>query len=379
MRLLPAPDLSGSVRETFREQYAAEPAAVGRAPGRVNLIGEHTDYNAGLCLPIALPHATYAAIGPRTDRRVRVFSEQSGETWEGDPASARGWVAYAVGVIWALREAGVDVPGCDLAISSTVPLGSGLSSSAAIECAVAAAVAALVGSLDPDVVVAAAIRAETDLAGAPTGGMDQTVSVHASAGEALLIDFADGTRTPVPWAPPGLTLLVIDTAVRHALADGQYADRRSACEEACLALGVSSLRGLDPARLDGRSEPWADRARHVVDENTRVAAFADAVRAGDWAAAGLLMTASHRSLAELYEVSCPELDTVVDAALAAGALGARMTGGGFGGCAIALVPDDRVEAVLRSVSGTFADRGWAAPACLVAVPSGGAETTPGGK
>jgi galactokinase len=372
VRLVAAPDLTDAVSALFRTAHGRSPSAVGRAPGRVNLIGEHTDYNAGLCLPIALPHATYAAVAPRADRRVRVVSAQADTAWEGEAADATGWAGYAAGVVWALREAGVDVPGVDLAIDSSVPVGAGLSSSAALECAVGAALTVLVGPLDPDALVTAAIRAETELVGAPTGGMDQTVAVHARAGHALLLDFASGDRTPVAWEPDGLRLLVVDTRVGHALVDGEYAERRRACEEAARVLGVPTLRGATPESLEGRTESWVRRARHVVGENARVLAFAEAARQRDWPAAGRLMTASHASLHDDYEVSCPELDVAVDAALAAGALGARLTGGGFGGCAIALVPDNALEEVADAVSAAFAAHAWGTPAYLLAEASGGA-------
>jgi galactokinase len=330
----------------------------------VNLIGEHTDYNAGLCLPIALPHSTFAAVASRADRQVRLVSAQRAEPWEGDAAAARGWAGYAAGVVWALREAGVDIPGVDIAVDSGVPQGAGLSSSAALECAVAVALSGLVGPIDPASVVAAAMRAEAEVVGAPTGGMDQTIAMYAERGHALLIDFADDSRRTVPWAPEALTLLVVNTGVSHALADGAYAARRRDCETACAKLGVGSLREVSSDEVPEGSEAWKRRARHVVSENARVEAFVAAIATGDWTGAGALMTDSHRSLRDDYEVSCAELDVAVDSALAHGALGARMTGGGFGGCAIALVPDDRVAAVMR---------GWGEQAVLTAEPAGGAE------
>jgi galactokinase len=350
----------------LRSTFGSDPEVVARATGRVNLIGEHTDYNAGLCLPLPLPHATYAAVVPRSDSRVRAISTLAPDGFDGEPEHATGWAAYAAGVVWALREEGVDAPGIDLAIASTVPIGAGLASSAALTCAVARAVGGLVGDIPPEVLVRAAIRAENELAGAPTGGMDQTVAIHGHAGQALLLDFADGSRTPVAWAPPELALLVIDTVVSHSLADGQYAARRASCAAAVAALRVRSLRDVSLEQLAGvsGSPEWLPRAAHVVSESLRVEEFVRAIASGDWAEAGALLTASHESLRDDYEVSSPELDLAVDAARGAGALGARMTGGGFGGSAIALVPEDRLRLVMTSVVLAFQERGWDPPLFL---------------
>lgn len=342
------------------------PVAAGRASGRVNLIGEHTDYNRGLCLPLALRHATYAVVAPRGDHLVRAVSTLAPGTYAGDPATATGWAAYAAGVVWALREEGYDIPGIDMAIASSVPVGAGLSSSAALSCAVAMAVAALVGPIDPEVLLRATIRAEHERAGAPTGGMDQTVALFATPGEALLLDFANGSRTPVTWAPPGLALLVIDTCAPHDLSDGQYAARREDCETAAKALGVGSLRDVDESDLQSAHGPWVPLARHVVSENTRVEEFVHAVASGEWAEAGALMTSSHESLRDDFAVSCEQLDVAVDTALGHGALGARMTGGGFGGSAIALLPRDRVQETADAVLAAYDRKHWRAPRFLLA-------------
>ena len=377
-------DRASEARAGFESSYGSAATLVGRAPGRVNLIGEHTDYNAGLCLPLALPHATYAALARRDDGRVRIASRQAADPWEGSvdtlgADTVSGWASYVAGVLWALREAGHDVPGIDVFIDSTVPLGAGLSSSAALECSVAVAVADLLG-LDPTPelrrdLVAACIRAETEVAGAPTGGMDQTVSMLAESGAALLIDFEDHTTRPVPLAldDAGLALLVTDTRVSHALIHGGYASRRQDCEAAAERLGVPSLRHADLAAVEALDdERVRRRARHVVTEIGRVRDAVAAIETGDWQDLGRQFLASHVSMREDFEISCPELDTVVQTAVEAGAVGARMTGGGFGGSAISLVPVERLAAVMRAVDAAFVAAGYRAPAHLRAEASAAA-------
>ncbi|MFC4785005.1 galactokinase [Nocardioides sp. MAHUQ-72] len=377
-------DLARGVRTGFETTFGREPAVVGHAPGRVNLIGEHTDYNAGLCLPLALPHATYAAVGPREDGGVRIASRQNDEPWEGrvdalGPGEVTGWASYVAGVLWALREAGHDVPGVDVYVDGTVPLGAGLSSSAALECSVAVALAHLLGvGTTPDVrreLVTACMRAESEVAGAPTGGMDQTVAMLAEAGAALLIDFDDHTSRPVPLplGSDGLAVLVTDTRVSHALVDGGYAARRADCEEAARRLGVPSLRQADLTAVEALDdERIRRRARHIVTEIDRVTATVTAIEAGDWTEVGRQFLASHVSMRDDFEISCPELDTVVQTAVEAGAVGARMTGGGFGGSAIALVPVERLDAVMRAVDAAFVAAGFRAAAHLRAEASGAA-------
>ncbi len=380
-------DLARDLRARFAEVYGTDAEVVARAPGRVNLIGEHTDYNAGLCLPLALPHATYAAVSSRDDGRVRISSRQDETPWEGTvdglgPGAVSGWATYVAGVLWALRESGHDVPGLDVHVDGRVPLGAGLSSSAALECSVALALAQVLGLDDTEegrrLLVAACIRAETEVAGAPTGGMDQTVSLLARAGTALLIDFDDHTSSPVDLRleEAGLALLVTDTRVSHALNDGGYAARRADCERAAAALGVTSLRqaGLaDVARLAGLDDGRTSRrARHVVTEIARVSATVDALGGSDWPEVGRLFAASHASMRDDFEISCDELDTVVTTAVQAGAVGARMTGGGFGGSAISLVPEERAEAVVRAIDLAFVAAGFRAPAHLRAEPADGA-------
>ncbi|HET6152905.1 MAG TPA: galactokinase family protein [Marmoricola sp.] len=337
--------------------------AEASAPGRVNLIGEHLDYNGGRCLPIAIDRRTTASV-----RHAAIGSgSRSSQT---EPT---GWTAYVDGVLAAL---GV-TEAIDVTITTTVPLGAGLSSSAALECSIALAVDGLLGlGLAPEALRDACVRAETEYVGVPTGGMDQTISLFAAPGQALLIDVADGSRTPVPLdlSTAGLTLLVIDTGVRHALVDSPYAARRSDCEEAARQLGLPllALADLDDLRKvpGGRI---GRRARHVISEQARVLEFVDAAGHADWAAAGALMTASHESLRDDYEVSCPELDVAVERALGGGALGARMTGGGFGGCAIALVPAAVTEHLGQAVEAGFADYGWDAPTLFPVEASRGAQ------
>ena len=379
-------DLAASTAAAFRDAYGAEPAAVGRAPGRVNLIGEHTDYNAGTCLPVALAHATYAAVAPRADNLVRVRSAQTDDEWQGEgigPGEVTGWASYAAGVAWALREAGVEVPGLDVCVDSTVPLGAGLSSSAARECSVAVAIAHLAG-LEIDggdgearrrAVVEACMRAETEVAGAPTGGMDQTVAMLARPDAALLIDFLDHTTRTVPLAlaDAGLAVLVVDTRVSHALVDGGYASRRTDCETACRELGVPSLREASLDRVGSLADSRIRRrARHVVTEIQRVADAVSAIERADWQAVGELFVASHASMRDDFEISCPELDAAVEAALEAGAVGARMTGGGFGGSAVALVPEDALDRVMSTVDSAFDTRDLRRPTFLRAEPSAAA-------
>jgi galactokinase len=280
-------------------------------------------------------------------------------------------------VLWALREAGVDVPGLDLRVDGTVPLGAGLSSSASIECAVAFAVLGLTGAeVTAEVrrlVVDACIRAETEVAGAPTGGMDQTVSVFAEAGSALLIDFTAHRHEPVPLALQDRRLLVTDTRVSHELTDGGYGSRRADCEEAARQLGVATLRqaGLDDV-VRIADERVARRARHIVTETARVPAAVTALETADWVALGELFAASHASMRDDFEISTPELDLAVRTAVEAGADAARMTGGGFGGSIVSVVAADRLDAVVAALDEAFAAAGLEEPNHLVAEPSAGA-------
>ncbi len=370
----------------FTQCYGREPEGVWFAPGRVNLIGG-PDYTETFVLPFALGAGVSAAASRRADGRIALASRQAG----GDqvllsidalePGSAAGWAGYVAGVAWALREAGHLAGGADVAVDADLPMGAGLASSAALECSVALALTGLYGLSVPGRELAAlAWRAENDFAGVPTGIMDQLAALLCRAGHALLLDCRSGEATAVPLRPAsdGLALLVIDTRTRRALADGRYAARRRACADAASMLGVRSLRDVtgDAAAPSRLADPvLRRRCQHVIAEHRRVLAAAALLRAGDQAGLGALLTTSHLSLRDRFEVSWPQADAAVEAATGAGAIGARMTGGGFGGSVIALLPADRAGRVRRAVARQFAWHGWPAPRYLDAAPSGGARRT----
>lgn len=365
---------------TFTAAMGHAPHGVFSAPGRVNLIGEHTDHNEGHVLPFAIDRRTHVAAAPRADDVVTLRSAQVDEppvvTTVAELAAARGWAAYPLGTVWALQEEGLDRCGWDLVVHGEVPLGAGLSSSAALECAVALAVTVLSGwsasDADRHILARAGRRAENEVVGAPVGIMDQAASLLCRTGTALLLDCRSMVSEHVALGleDADLAVLVADTGVRHDLADGGYAERRAACVAAAAALGIPALRDatLDMlANLD--DEVLRRRARHVVSEQDRVQRVVAVLRAGDPAAAGQELTASHRSLRYDFGVSTPELDDVVDAALAAGALGARLVGGGFGGSVLALVPRTAIAAVRAAVTARSADAGRAAPTVREVTPS----------
>ncbi|WP_048876911.1 galactokinase, partial [Saccharomonospora saliphila] len=323
----------------FTETFGRAPDGVWSAPGRVNVIGEHTDYNDGFVLPMALPQGVLAAAGRSAEPRVRVVSRQEpGAPERFDltvrPGAVTGWPSYVAGVVWSLRSAGFDLGGVDLVVDGDVPAGAGLSSSAALECAVAGALADLF-DLDPDPgeLARLAQRAENDFVGMPCGVMDQMASMRCTAGHLLFLDTRSLATDQVPFDPGarGRTLLVVDTRAPHRLVDGEYADRRRACEKAASLLNVRSLREISTDALPEMLPRLADetqrrRVRHVVTENERVLRTVELLRAGETDGIGPLLSASHASLRDDYEVTVPELDTAVEAALGAGALGARMTG-----------------------------------------------------
>ncbi|QIZ36713.1 galactokinase [Saccharopolyspora sp. ASAGF58] len=378
----------------FADEHGGAPSAVWSAPGRVNLIGEHTDYNDGFVLPFALPHRTAVAVRPRPDRLLSVATLGSDGRLhraspvnidELSPGNPTGWVAYPAGVAWALRDAGFPLEGADLIIVGEVPTGAGLSSSHALECAVALALldTAHQAPGEPNApslgdIARLVQRAENDFAGAPTGLLDQTASLACTAEHALFFDVRSGDSEQIPFDPRGvgLELLVIDTRVKHSHSESGYGQRRHGCERAAELLGLKALRDVAigdlAATLPKLPEELRPLVRHVATENDRVLTTVDELRVGRYAEIGPLLNASHASLRDDYRVSSPELDLAVDSALAAGALGARMTGGGFGGSAIALVPVDHRPGIERAIRDAFDGRHLAAPRSFTAVPSAGA-------
>jgi galactokinase len=374
---------------TFAEVFGSEPDGAWRAPGRVNLIGEHTDYNDGLVLPIALPQRILVTAGARTDGVLAVASTQHDGVTEFSleslvPGSVEDWAAYPAGAAWILREAGYDIGGANLLVESDLPTGAGLSSSAALLCATAVALLGLRGiEVAPDEVARLAQRAENQYVGAPVGLMDQMASMCCTAGHALYFDIRAMSTDQIPFDPAadGLSLLVVDVKAPHRHVDGEYAARRKSCEQAAAELGVPALRSVSVADLDGALARLSDdvvrrRVRHVVTEIHRVEEAVALMHAGKLREVGPLFTASHVSLRDDFEITVPELDVAVDAALAAGALGARMTGGGFGGCIIALVEAAAADPVLAAIEKAFADHGFTTPTSLAAAPSPGASRAP---
>ncbi|MXM66682.1 galactokinase [Streptomyces sp. HUCO-GS316] len=379
--------VAGAVAERFRELYGAGPDGVWAAPGRVNLIGEHTDYNDGFVMPFALPHITVAAVARREDGILRLHSADIGSDVvqlrldDLAPESDRRWTAYPAGVVWALREAGHPVTGADIHVTSTLPAGAGLSSSAALEVVVALALGDLFDlGLRGWQLARLCQRAENVYVGAPTGIMDQTASACCQDGHALFLDTRDLSQKPIPFdlAAEGMRLLVVDTQVKHAHSGGEYGKRRAGCEKGAALLGVDALRDIPYAGLDealgrlGDDEEVRRLVRHVVSEDERVERVVALLEAGRTRAIGPVLVEGHASLRDDFRVSCPELDLVVDTALAAGALGARMTGGGFGGSAIVLAEAADADTITKAVEEAFAAAGFTAPRVFEAVPSAGA-------
>lgn len=369
----------------FQEVFAAAPDGVWQAPGRVNLIGEHTDYNEGFVLPFAIDKTAKVAVRVRSDSKVRLLSTFGGHGLveaglDGlEPGSGEGWSRYPLGVAWALKERGVNVPGFELLLDSDVPLGAGLSSSHAIECAVITALNELTGAgLTAEELVLATQQAENIFVGAPTGIMDQSASLRGAKGQAVFLDCRDQHVELVPFdaEASGLVLLVIDTKVSHSHADGGYASRRESCELGAQVLGVKALRDVGVEDLEEASglldAVTLRRVRHVVTENDRVLQTVELLGAQGPASIGGLLDASHASMRDDFEISCPELDLAVDIARANGAIGARMTGGGFGGSAIALTPAGEEQKVRDAVVRSFAEAGYTAPDIFTVTPAEGA-------
>lgn len=375
------------VAGAFEELYGTAPDGVWAAPGRVNLIGEHTDYNDGFVMPFALPHVATAAVARRTDGVLRLHSSDV----EGgvvdfsldalEPGTDHEWTAYPAGVVWALREAGHAITGADVHLASTVPTGAGLSSSAALEVVIALALNDLFElGLQRWQLARLCQRAENVYVGAPTGIMDQTASACCEQGHALFLDTRDLSQKQIPFdlAAEGMRLLVVDTQVKHAHSGGEYGKRRAGCEKGAALLGVDALRDIAYDELDSALDRLGDEeevrrlVRHVVTEDHRVERVVALLEAGDTRAIGPVLTEGHASLRDDFQVSCPELDLVVEAANAAGALGARMTGGGFGGSAIVLADAADVDTIAKAVEEAFAAAGFKAPRVFEAVPSAGA-------
>ena len=377
----------GKAATAFEAGFGGTPTGCWAGPGRVNLIGEHTDYNDGFVLPFAIDRRTVAAVALRTDRRVRLATDFAPGIVETDldslaDAARFGWAAYPLGVAWALGEFGADLaalPGFDVALVSDVPVGAGLSSSAAIESAVATALDELWGlGLDRRTLARVGQRAENVVVGAPTGIMDQSASLLGAADSAVFLDCRslEAEVVPLGLAAAGLCVLVMDTRVSHAHADGGYGSRRASCEQGAAALGVPSLRDLaeaDLARAEGvLDEVTFRRVRHVVTENARVIATVERLRDAGPRAIGEELLASHASMRDDFEISTPELDAAVEAAMGAGAIGARMTGGGFGGAAIAVVETAAVPEVVGAVERAFGAAGFTAPSCFTVAAVDGA-------
>jgi galactokinase len=359
------------------------------APGRANLMGEHTDYNEGFVLPFALAQGVTATATAREDELLVLRSKQMPDdpvTVHLDsltPGSVTGWAAYPAGVAWALRAAGYVVRGASLDVDSDLPVGAGVSSSAALECSVALALCSLSAVSVPRPALAAiARRAENEFVGAPTGIIDQSAALLCAQDHALLLDCGTLAATQVPFRPAaaGAAALVIDTRVTHALVAGEYAARRAECEAAARVLGVPALGAVTDLRvLDRLADPvLRRRARHVITDSARARAIAAALQ-GSGAEAGVhgkiygfigeLLVEGHASLRDDFEVSWPEADVTVETAIVAGAYGAKMIGGGFGGSVLALVPTGNAEVVRTAVTETFTARGWTPPEFLDAVPS----------
>ena len=371
-----------SIEEKFLETFGEEPDLVAAAPGRVNLIGEHIDYSEGFVLPFAIKDRTMVAARKRDDSTVRVASAQrrnkivTVDIADVKPGLKGEWERYALGVLWSM---GV-TSGVDLLIDGHVPLGAGLSSSAALECSVATAMNHLFDmGFNLEELARLTQKAENQYVGVPCGIMDQSVSLMATNGFALLLDCRDLSTRNIPFdvASHGLELLIIDTQAHHALTDGGYAERRASCESVAAKLHVKSMRELTITQLDSSrdllSETEYIRARHAITEMKRVLDCVEALSSGDFVKVGQLLNQSHLSLRDDYNVSCPELNAAVEASLAAGALGSRMVGGGFGGSAIALIQASKTSETIGVVEKAFADKKFKAPRFFTSLPSQGAE------
>ncbi|MCF7764062.1 MAG: galactokinase [Verrucomicrobia bacterium] len=370
----------------FARRYERPPRWLAVAPGRVNLIGEHTDYNNGYVLPMAIERYTIVAAAPAENSRIRIASGQSPEEAEFSASQTidRGvpeWANYVKGVVAGFQRRGVPVPGLEAWVESTVPLGGGLASSAALEVASATLLEAVTGVvLEPVEKAMLCQQAEHTFAGLPCGIMDQFAVTLAREGHLLLIDCKTRGFDLVPMNDPGMGVLIINSNVKHKLVESAYAARRAQCEEVARVLGVDSLRELNAPALEagrGGLDPVGyRRARHVLEENARTLQAAEAIRSGDWPVAGRLMYESHESLRDLYEVSCVELDFLVEQARqigeGGGVLGSRMTGGGFGGCTVSLVRSSAVEGIGSRIRDQYHREFGLLPTVFLSRPARGA-------
>jgi galactokinase len=375
-----------SLATTFSKTFSSNPEIICEAPGRVNLIGEHVDYCDGFVMPFAISERTYAAVSRRQDRRIRIASKQRrNEVFETNlddlkPGLDGKWERYICGVIWAFGSK--ITSGLNILVDGQVALGAGLSSSAALECSVALALNELFNTeYSLSELARLAQRAENEYVGMPCGIMDQSVSLMAQSGNALLLDCRDLSTQQIPLdlASAGLELLIIDTRAHHALVDGGYAERRASCESAANKLGIKALRDCSLAQLEGSRNKLTEleymRAEHVVRDIERVHECVFRLKQNDFAAVGQILSQSHASLCDLFEISCPELDLAVDTALSNKSLGGRMIGGGFGGSAIALFKVADIPAVKIAIAKAFDVAGFAEPRFFTSLPSIGAKIT----
>ncbi|TWT98148.1 Galactokinase [Botrimarina colliarenosi] len=382
----PLADVVEGVKALFAEKFGAAPQCVTAAPGRVNLIGEHTDYNDGFVLPMAIDRQTVVAASKRDDDRpvVRLYSatmKGAAElTIEPDGAELPGWAKYVRGVIDAYREAGVDVPAFDAVIDSTVPLGGGLSSSAALEVSLALVIETLNGKSLPGPQRALLCQqAEHQGAGVPCGIMDQFSSALCHADHVMLLDCRSQQPKMVPFTDPTVSVLITNSNVKHELTGGEYAERRQQCEAAAAGLGVKALRDVTPEQLaanEAKLDPLPfKRARHITGENLRTERAAEALAASDWETAGELMYASHAAMRDDFEITVPEIDKLVEIAREIGpeegVIGSRMTGGGFGGCTVTLVRTDKAEEVARTIAERYKAATGIEATCFTTRPAEG--------
>lgn len=400
--ILPYTDEEGKtkVKELFIKNFNTNPQEYYKAPGRINIIGEHVDYNSGICLPMALQHCAFIAVKQRKDTVVKIYSAQEKKlatfnindiSPNSNTDDIKGWVSYIAGVFWAFKQAGYEnIQGCEIALDSCVPYGAGLSSSAAIECVVAIYIADKLNiNLNDETKTQIAnicVKAENEIAGAPTGGLDQAASMRCEKNKVLSLDCLDFSAQLLsfPIEKNNMKMLIVDTQAPHKLVDGQYSRRRQICEKVAQKLKVNSLRkcNIDDfeeyiTKLDTDEEK--KYLRHVLTEIERTKKFIEIIKEKniystiDKQKLGALMTASHESLKNDYKVSCPELDLAVDTMNKNGAWGARMTGGGFGGCAIGLIEEKDIKIQIEKILKAFAEKGYTTPKIMVATASSGAE------